>query len=282
MTTNILKALINIQKYGMSDLSKIVVVENLEQPRINAVGNKLEGYIKDSLCNSFTITDPSQKIKAYTLELSHLGSQNNPPDIIIRGGDAIEVKKIAGFGTSAVPLNSSSPKQVLSCKDPMINSDCKKCEDWDKKDLIYVIGNISGGNVRVLSFIYGDCYCANKEHYDKIKDAMSSGIDKLNMEFSKTKELGRLNKIDPLKITDLRIRGMFQIKPPLVVFSDFIKICPTKKLCVYTILREEKFDSFPDDDKNKVSREMSVTNIKLKDPDNVENELDAKLIFFSF
>ena len=282
MTTNILKALINIQGYGINDLSNIVVAENPKQPRVNAVGDKLEGYIKDSLCDSFNITNPSQKIEAYMLELSHLGSQNNPPDIMIRGGDAIEVKKVAGFGTSALPLNSSSPKQVISCEDPMINSNCKNCEIWDKKDLIYAVGNISSSNIGVLSFIYGDCYCASKEHYDKVKDAMSEGIEKLDMEFSKTKELGRLNKIDPLKITDLRIRGMFQIAPPLVVFSDLIKTCPKKKLCVYAIMRKGKFESFPDEDKKKIQTEMSVIDIKIKDPDNPKNKLDAKLITFSF
>ena len=282
MPTNVLQALLNIQKYGSNALNKIVVVTNPEQPKINAVGDKLDGYIKDAFCNSFKITNPTKKIEAYMAELSHLGSQNNPPDLMIREGDAIEVKKVEGFGTSSIALNSSPPKQKLSCEDPMINTECKNCEEWDEKDLIYAVGNVINGNIGILSFIYGDCYSASKEHYDKIKDAMSEGIEELDLEFSKTKELGRLNKIDPLEITDLRIRGMFQIKPPLVVFSEFIKTDPKKKLCVYAIMKKEKFTSFPVKDRKEIEQKMVVKDIKIKDPDNPKNYLKAKWISFSF
>jgi hypothetical protein len=38
-----------------------------------------------------------------------------------------------------------------------------------------------------------------------------------------TKELGRYNKIDPLEITDLRIRGMYQVKHPTKVFDYLLE-----------------------------------------------------------
>lgn len=42
------------------------------------------------------------------------------------------------------------------------------------------------------------------------------GIGEINgLEFAKTKEIGRLNKVDPVGITYLRIRGMWGIKNPV-------------------------------------------------------------------
>jgi len=42
-------------------------------------------------------------------------------------------------------------------------------------------------------------------------------------------ELGRYNEIDPLKITNLRIRGMYQIKHPREVFDYLLEDIQIKK-----------------------------------------------------
>lgn len=42
--------------------------------------------------------------------LSHQGNKNHPPNFIIRGGDAIEVKKIESKNRN-IALNSSFPKK---------------------------------------------------------------------------------------------------------------------------------------------------------------------------
>ncbi|MBL0721141.1 MAG: NgoPII family restriction endonuclease [Sulfurovum sp.] len=42
----------------------------------------------------------------------------------------------------------------------------------------------------------------------QIKDTISNGITSIpNVEFTATNELGKVKKIDPLGMTDLRIRG---------------------------------------------------------------------------
>jgi len=281
--TNILKALLNIKKYRSNVLNKIVVVNaSGRQPRVNSVGDEFDSYVKDALCDSFDITDINKKLEIYNKYLSHLGSQNNPPDIMIRDGDAIEVKKVGGLGMNSIALNSSYPKQKLHSNDPMVTNDCKRCEKWDVKDFIYSVGNVDNGYIRIISFIYGDCYSAKKETYEKIKTFMINGIKKMGLDLSKTRELARINKLDPTKITDLRVRGMWQIKSPLSVFSGHIKFIPEKKMAVYAIMTRNKFNSFPKEDIKGVEKELSVKDITIVDPDNPEAELGAKLIHFSF
>jgi len=282
MVTSILKSIINIQKYANNDLNKITVITKSGQPRINKQGDPLDAYIKDSFCDSFFITDPNKKYNEYKKYLSHLGNQNKPPDIMIFNEEAIEVKKVEGITKSSLALNSSYPKQILLCDDPMITEECKTCEQWKKKDMIYCIGNVEKNHIKVITFVYGDCYAAKKETYEAVKKSMVDGIKSLKITLSKTNELARLNKIDPLEITDLRIRGMFQIAPPLSVFSEIIKPNYKSKLNVFLIVKKEKFESFDKKEKEAVKNNMSLEDIKIKDPDDPQKLLDAKLISFSF
>ncbi len=57
---------------------------------------------------------------------------------MIRGGDAIEVKKIQSRGSS-ISLNSSYPKNRLYSESTQITKECKECEDWEQKDILYII-----------------------------------------------------------------------------------------------------------------------------------------------
>ncbi len=278
----ILTALLNIKKHKDNDLTKVVSITNKGQPRVNKAGDPLDTYIKDSLCNSFSITDPEKKREVYLSELSLLGGQNNPPDIMIRGGDALEVKKVEGIKFGLIALNSSSPKQKLLSDDPMITKECKDCENWKEKDLIYSIGNVVDDKLKVLVFVYGSCYSAKKETYTKIRTSMKEGIEKIGLVLSKTKELGRINQIDPLKRTDLRIRGMWQIQSPLAVFADTIKLDLKKDLEVYAIIPKGKYEKFATEERKEIEKQLQVSKIKIDDPDNPKERLDAVLISFAF
>lgn len=282
MTTSILQALINIKSYGDNDLSKIKVITNVGQPRINKNGDPLDAYMKDSLCKSFGITNPSLKKSAYLKDLSHLGSQNNPPDIIIRNSDAVEVKKVGSLSSPEIQLNSSHPKSKLHSNDPLIKRECRECEKgWDVKDMAYAIGCVIENKIKSLLIIYGDCFCADAQFYLDLKSKISAEIDSLNFPFSKTRELGRLNNVDPLKSTSLRIRGMWIIKNPHLTFSSILNPDPTNGMNVFAIMRKGKFDSFDDKEKNSVTSSMNVSDIKIKDPDNPKKNIDAKLISFN-
>jgi len=283
MATSLLKALINIQNYSNNDLSKILVINKQNQPRANVHGDKLDFFIKDSFCNSFTVNNPSTKLNEYHQELSWLGSQNNPPDIIIKNSDAIEVKKVSSLGATSMQLNSSYPKSKIRSDSHFITKECKNCEpNWIEKDIIYAVGHVIVHNLRLLTFVYGDCYAAELKYYQKIRQDIIKGIKKLKLNLSKTKELGRLNNIDPLKSTNLRIRGLWTLKTPRNQFSDHIKFDDKKSLCVFAIMKKEKYLSFDKKERDIVKKKMSVTDIKIKDPNDTTKLIDAKLISFSF
>ena len=45
----------------------------------------------------------------------------------------------------------------------MITKDCRNCEDWQEKDIIYTIGIFKAKKLNLLWMIYGDCYAAKAE-----------------------------------------------------------------------------------------------------------------------
>ena len=219
---NILEAIYNIVNQKNFEIREMYSGRN----RANGMGDALEYYIKDAFAGTFGLTDESKKIKIFNQKFSWLGSQNNPPDIIIKGGDAIEVKKTQS-ANSSLALNSSYPKTDLRHNSPMITKECKECEDWTIKDLIYCVGHTTDTSIKSLWMVYGNSYAAKHETYLRIKTTISDGIKTIpDVVFSETKELGRVNQVDPLGITNLRIRGMWQIENPRKVFDYLHK--PTR------------------------------------------------------
>ncbi len=281
--TNLLKALLNLQTYADNDLNKITKLSRgiYGGIRINKVGDPLELFVKDMFCNSFRLS-PQQKATAYASIFSHQGSQNNPPDAMILNGDALEIKKVEGFNGSTIALNSSFPRVKIFSTDPMISDECRNCENWTEKEVIYSVGHQEQNKVKALIFVFGNCFAADAQIYENIKSKIIEGVSKLGLSLSKTKEVGRLNKIDPLQITDMRIRGMFQIKSPIKYFSNFVKIETNKKLSVFAIMRKSKFDSFSKAEQKLVLSKMNVSNIKLKEPNNPSKNFEAVLISYNF
>ena len=90
VVSNILIAIKNLIKNPVIGLSAGYSGKN----RANAVGNALEAYIKDLFADTLLCDDEYSKLHAYNEVFSYTGNQNNPPDIILRNGDAIEVKKV--------------------------------------------------------------------------------------------------------------------------------------------------------------------------------------------
>lgn len=278
--TNLLIALSNIVKNPLTD----VVSHYRSSNRANSMGDALEFYIKDLFCGTTNIDEANKKNEIYDKHFSYLGNQNNPPDIIIRGGDAIEVKKIESL-RSGIALNSSYPKDKLYSDSPMITQACRDCEDWREKDLIYTIGVAKNNKLQALWFVYGNCYAAGKDIYERIRNKISSGLSELEgVEFSETKELGRINKVDPLGITYLRIRGMWHIDNPIKVF-DYITEVDVDKLTVNALILKDKYNSFPAQDRENLEKleasGLSISDVKIKSPNNPAKLLEAKLIKFT-
>ncbi len=256
--------------------------------RINAVGDALELFIKDIFADTLNETNEVKKNDVYEKVFSYFGNANNPPDLmLINGGDAIEVKKISSEN-GQIALNSSYPSAKLFADSPMITSTCRKCETWKERDLIYTIGSINNksNKLTLLWFVYGDCYAASREVYEKIRTTIAKGIIAIpGVDFSQTNELGRGNKIDPLGITNLRIRGMWNIEHPTKVYNYLnIKYQPYKTLRLFGIMREIKYQSFPLEDRERleavVDSNFMIEDIKIKSPDNPVKQVPAKLISY--
>jgi len=277
--TNILEAIYNIINQKNFNIRGMYSGRN----RANGMGDALENYIKDAFAGTFGITDELQKMQTYNQKFSWLGSQNNPPDIMIKGGDAIEVKKTQS-ANSNLALNSSYPKTDLRHTSPMITRECKVCENWTVKDLIYCVGQTTDTSLKSLWMVYGSSYAAKHETYQRIKTTISSGIKAIpDVVFANTKELGRVNQVDPLGITNLRIRGMWQIENPRKVFN-YLHETTDKDFELVCIIPIEKYNSFPKESRIKLERinenGFSIENKQIKDPNNPAKLIDCKLIKF--
>ena len=78
----------------------------------------------------------------------------------------------------------------------------------------------------------------------------------------------------------MRIRGMWHIVNPIKFYKNYYEANNKNSFSLACIMREEKFSSFDASDKEKLSNinNLSVKNIKIKDPDNPAILFNAKLI----
>lgn len=278
--TNILEAIINIVTNPILDIKNLYSGKN----RVNNVGEGLEMYIKDAFADTIKLVDEQAKMIKYNNVFSWLGNQNHPPDIMIRTGDAIEVKKTQSVN-SDLALNSSYPKSTIQSNSTLITQECRDCEEWVEKDLIYCIGHTSNEKINSLWMVYGSIYAANHETYQIIKQKISTGINEIpNVELAETNELGRVNRVDPLGITNLRIRGMWQIQNPRRVFN-YLHKPSNSNFELVVIIPATKYNSFPISSIKKLellnNTALTITNVKVKNPNNPAKLIDAKLIVFT-
>ena len=276
--TNILEAIVNIANYPVVAIRNHYTGRN----RANNVGEALEMFVKDAFANTIQEQDIQVKNTRYNQVFSWLGNQNHPPDIMIRQGDEIEVKKTQS-ANSDLALNSSYPKSNIQSNSNMITQECRTCENWTEKDLIYCVGHTTDDSIKSLWMVYGNIYAAKHETYQVIKQKITDGINDIpNVELAETNELGRVNRVDPLGITNLRIRGMWQIQNPRRVFNYIHTTGDTFELVA--VIPTNKYNSFSAESKNRIENlqnpNLSIANVQVKDPNNPANLIDAKLIIF--
>lgn len=279
--SNLLDAIINIINNHQFELRQYSESHN----RANNMGEALEEYVKDAFGNTFQVNDLEKRNLMLSQTFSYLGNQNNPPDSILCRGDAIEVKKIEN-DTSNLALNSSYPKQKLYIDDQMITTTCRECEEWQEKDIIYAVGEVNKSHLNTLAFVYGIDYCANREVYERIKHIIKSGVESIdNVEFSETKELGRVNRVDPLGITYLRVRGMWGIQNPWQTFRYVHINDPLKEFSLMAVINLEKYKQFENvnyfESYARSKNSLTIKDINILDPDNPAKTRKAKLITFS-
>jgi hypothetical protein len=281
--SNILVAFSNIIQNYQINVSNIQTGNN----RANNMGEGLEAYIKSAFASNFLESDKKKVKSNLNSTFSYMGSKNNPPDIILKSSDAIEVKKVEQLGT--LQFNSSHPKSKLLSSNPKIKAKCKECDGglWVEKDILYAVGHVPKGTKQLKSlwFVYGVNYAADKEVYTsvetKVKDALNLAKE-LDI-ITDTKELGRVTSIDSMDITYLRIRGMWVIKHPAKVFSHLYEQDTNSVFSLVAIIPLDKYSSFPKKDRDNLEslENVQVSDETVPDPNNACDLMNVKLLIFS-
>ena len=295
MATKVLNATIALSRYknNMGDYAKSYAI------KINIVGENQEYYVKDLLTGEFYRSERERDL-AYSNHYSYLGNQNNAVDAIAKFGDAFEIKKVESRKGSQtvgkIALNNSPPKDVLHSDDQRLRSDVKGIDggNWKQKDIFYAVGSTIGQKVRYLYFVQGTCYAARNEVYqsvfDNVRKRIQDTVKLSGLEFMDTKELGRIHRVDPLGITDFRLRGMWEIRNPADVFSGIAPIDSKPEFTCFAIMEQQKFleeSSKRSSVYGNFSEEIeggpvSLENVKVKDPNNPAKLKDAVSIKVSW
>lgn len=278
---NIINAIINLVNKPITELYQ----HNYNRNRANGMGDSLEEYVKDLFADTFNYKNEMERLIKIQEVFSYLGNNSNPPDGMLWEGDAIEIKKIEK-NNSYLALNSSYPKQKLYANSEMISLACKNAENWTVKDLIYIVGVVLDNKLKHLCFVYGLDYAASEDTYIRVKKTIKSGVESiLGVEFADTKELGRVNRIDPLGITYLRVRGMWGIENPWTVFDYAYTRDLSKEFNFMCIINDEKWNTLPNTSDLEsligLVEGLAIVKIKIKNPDNPAQLRNARLITFS-
>jgi len=211
------------------------------QPRgsLGAQGKPFEIFAKNMFAGSLGALS-SHVDAAWNETFSWLGSENAPPDFMIWNGDAVEVKVQTGL--SQVQLNSSPPKRTLKVSDPRIEIGCTTCEEWTEKDFLYFIGKANAEYVEALWIIDGHCIADDAPTYEIIFEKLSSTVSELGGEPGN--EIGRFNKVDPLKASSLRIRAMWLLDHPAKVFREYLVPTQSNSFVLNVLVSSKKWDGY--------------------------------------
>jgi hypothetical protein len=219
---------------------------------MQAQGESLEEIVKDILCG-VTPRRQADRAQLHARHLAHEGSRNYPPDAMYRGGndgDAFEIKKVLKYSKTSLELNSSPPYSHLVSTMTRIPESARLCEPWTRRDLFYAIGDVAPGRLvgNWLWFVEGRLIGEDWSFYDKIESDLRPTISQTLIDNgllpAETNELGRVNKIDKLKRTSLRIRGMWSVANPTRLFQNLngIQESSTAHCTIHAIISERKWN----------------------------------------
>lgn len=266
------------------DISEEVSIGSV-QNRANQMGDALEDYVKNAFADCIG-KDKKTVLRERSITFSYLGNSKNPPDAMLKGGDAIEIKKLESLGTSQLQLNSSYPKNKLRSDNPKICSACHDCEEWEEKDMIYVVGHVNKQVLKNIFFVYGDLYCDSHKIYEHAENVIRGGLESIEgIDLADTKELGRINEVDHLGISDLRVRGMWLIKSPFLHFGYLTDKITDYSFKLVALIPEDKYRKFENvDDFEEFCFEHGVSMFEesIEDPQNPANFIRSKLIIYYY
>ena len=211
-------------------------------------GRSFEDYCKDLLAG---VTDSADRERLLAEQFSYLGSPNNPPDAMFRGGnrgDAFEFKK-SGSPRKENQLNSSYPTSRLVVSNPRLTAAAKNCEPWQSRDFFYFFGDRPDLTVvgNWLWIVQGNLLAEDvmtlSTLEEKIRSAIAGVIRETGYEPADTKELGRINSVDSIGSASLRIRPMWLLKGPETIFGHLSGADPEpeSRFVVHALMTRDKW-----------------------------------------
>ena len=277
---NIIDAIITLVKQNETYLNDKQIGNN----RVNIAGYALEDYVKNLFANTFDCSEVTRE-QQWKNVFSYIGNDSNPPDLMLRNGDAIEVKKIQSEN-AALALNSSYPKHTLLKTNPMITNECREAEDWTEKDIIYTIGVVKNNKLKHLCMVYGRNYCASDEIYNKCFEKYKNDLEWAeNLDFHSKYEQGFIST-DPLGITKIELEIETYIENPCKVFNYVYERNKDADFNFMCLIDYDKWNQFNNVDKllklQSVYSNLKINDVKIKNPDNPAQLINAKLITYYF
>jgi len=117
---------------------------------------------------------------------------------------------------------------------------------------------------------------------DELRNRFDGVIRSLGLEKKETVELGRVTDVDPLGITDLRIRGMWIIQNPIAFFSEYYQWDENKDFSLVALMKKSKYDSFPREDRDELENndQIQVSDLNIRDPGDRATTMEATLVVF--
>lgn len=279
-STNVLIALKNILDRNSCILTPIFSSNGTA----NAAGDSLEFFIKDMFCTGASQYQyEEEKMKKYNEFLSWTGNSTNFPDFIIKGGVGVEPKKINNLTYSTLALNSSYPKDYIYPDSQNLPKDINE-DTWIKKEIVYAAGNLNNKTNKLLSlwFVYGNTMVADRAVYLKLIEEIRIAISKTNATLINSKELARAKGIDPLKFSNLRVRGMYELEHPHKVFGSYItrNDIPAEASKVFLVILKTDYDQLaekPDLSTYIANNRLTISEISIPNPNNANEQLEALL-----
>lgn len=298
--SNIINAIINIINHRQA-FNGAIIAGNANI--MNARGVTLEHFVRDAFAGTFG--NPGGNQRWANTCFSYLGGGNTPPDMILMGSDAIEVKKENNVGQ--LQLNSSFPMDKLYRNNPKLSNAASNCDggNWISKDILYVIGTDPHTQIGPdkLWMIYGDCLSASPQVFQAIENDITNAVQAIpNYNWTPTNELAKAVNVDPLGMVDLRVRAMWLLQHPNDLFQSCIGTCIQQNggnyanpqiftynknapFQMYVLMALSKFNSLPQVDiqniLNKKSNNLLIEDVTISNPNNPAVSLACKLICYS-
>ena len=209
--------------------------------------------------------------------------------MIIQGGDAVVIKTIKTYRGS-LTINNYPPKDRIMWNDPWIVKNCREIDggQWNSKDVFYATGWIEKRRMKYLIFIQGSCFIPEEKVYNKkiqgLKKNIYDYVDSEGLEANRTISLAKVSNLDPLGITNLKIKGVWNIENPLRIFSNTFSYDQKQDFTLIPLVFKKRFDSFPKKDVDAIvnDNQIEIKDVKIKNPNNPQKKIQAKLITTSW